>query len=105
MKKVSFELEKNELDANTQLYEDELCDVWYSSKDIHGFRRHTVNLVQAMLKSRQFSMFKYEKIITRAYVACCEAIKENDQVLTCYESRHLMHCVQPKLLGLLDKYQ
>jgi hypothetical protein len=98
-KKVSFSLKKNERHTNTQLYKDEVVDLWYTAQDFNRFRRQITIFIQAM--SRQAGKGNYDTVITRTYAACCE---ENARVLFCSEAQGLLiHCMDAKLLGL-DKY-
>jgi hypothetical protein len=105
-KKVSFNLNKNELYASEQQhYSDppQAIDTWYSAQDFKEFRRRAVMAVKALKKSDKAKEVCYENIITQTYAACCQAFKETDRVLSSYKTELLKHCMDAKLLGL-DKY-
>jgi hypothetical protein len=105
VKKVFFNLNKNEEYTDNGHYNEQtVCeDNWYSDQDFTRFRRHIAMAVQALQNSHKTKVF-YDTIITQTYVACCQAFKETDRVLTCYESEQLIQCMgSAKLLGL-DKY-
>jgi hypothetical protein len=106
IKKVVFDLDKNERYENKTLYKDEVYGLWYSSQEYKSFRRRTAKLAQAMSSSPdayRAGNVSYAKVMTRTYVACCEAVQETEQVLTSGELKYLMQCVDPKLVGL-DKW-
>jgi hypothetical protein len=100
---VSFNLDENEQYENKQVFKDQCYDLWYSSQDYKDFRLQTTKLAKALLKNPEkcrIGNVYYEKVITRTYVACCEAGKETDEVLTRNESTYLMQCVDAKILGM-----
>jgi hypothetical protein len=103
VKKVSFDLLQNKQYTNKQRHNDQqVCDTWYSAHDFNEFRRRTAMAIQALFKSHKTRVL-YETIIKQTYAACCQALKETDQVLTLYESDRLIYCMDVKLLGL-EKY-
>jgi hypothetical protein len=103
VKTVSFNLEQNMQYTNQQVYIDQVCDLWYSDQELKRFRNHTAMAVHILLKSRNAGDVFYDTI-THTYAACCQAFKETDRVLTCFQSEQLIQCMgNAKLLGL-DKY-
>jgi hypothetical protein len=101
--KVSFNLDENEQYENEQVFKDQCYDLWYSSQDYKDFRLQTAKLAKALLKNPEkcyIGNAYFEKVITRTYAACCEAVQETDQVLTPNESTYLMQCMDAKILSM-----
>jgi hypothetical protein len=105
VKKVAaFNLDENEQYRNKQVYEDQCYGLWYSAQDFKDFRSQTTKLTKALLKSAD--ALSYERVITRTYVACCEADQKTEQMLSSFEystPKHLLQCVDTHMLGM-DKW-
>jgi hypothetical protein len=100
---VSFNLDENEQYENKQVFKDQCYEAWYSSQDYTDFRLQTAKLAKALLKNPEkwrIGNASFDKVITRTYIACCEAGNETDEVLTPSESTYLMQCVDAKVLGM-----
>jgi hypothetical protein len=105
--KVSFNLDMNEHYTNAQLYKDEAFLSWYDHQAFQDFRRETAKILREITaKSNEahnrMNPMSYDQVMIRAYTACCEANKEDAQVLTSFQTKTLMLmlCVNENWLGL-----
>jgi hypothetical protein len=98
---VSFDLDSNKEYATVMLFE-ELSALWFTYQDFRSFsnkRRLSVHAIRLEV-AQQKQPLSYEGVLTRTYMACCDAPFDTTRLMSSLDSLLLVQYSNAKLLGL-----
>jgi hypothetical protein len=103
-KRVSFNLMKNQEFENMHLVKEEASESWYSHSDYSHFREEKAKNARVISRNaqadRDASRLSYESVMIRAYLACCKAKKDTDNILSRPDTMYILHYIDPDMLGM-----